>query len=209
VAAALSANGGEPLRLYFIRHGETAWALSGQHTGHANIPLTSHGEDEARGLAPYLQTISFTGILVSPLQRALHTCELAGLSATAEIDPDLAEWDCGDYEGVYSVDIRHSRPDWDILKDGCPNGESPAQILIRADRLIKRLRCLSGNIALFSHGQFGCVLAARWIGQPLIEARHFLLNTASISILTYRQDDIFTPAIGLWNCCGDMNSATM
>ena len=171
--------------LYLIRHGETEWSLSGQHTGRTDIPLTARGEDEARELGQCLRAIPFARVLTSPRQRARRTCELAGLGPAAEIEPDLAEWDYGDYEGQRSVDIRKGRPDWNLFRDGCPNGEMPAQVSDRADRLIARLRALDGNVALFSHGQFGCVLAARWIGLPVVEAQHFLLGTASLSILGY------------------------
>lgn len=125
---------------------------------------TASGEDEARHLAPRLHTMHFTYVLTSPRQRARRTCELAGLGTSAEVEQDLAEWDYGDYEGRRSVDIREERPGWNLFRDGCPGGESPVQIGERADRLITRLRTLSGRIALFSHGQFGAVLAARWIG---------------------------------------------
>ena len=131
-----------PLRLYLIRHGETEWSLSGQHTGRTDISLTVRGEDEAKELALRLQAIPFAHVLTSPRQRARRTCELVGLGPAAEIDPDLAEWDYGDYEGVRSVDIRKTRADWNLFRDGCPNGETPAQVSARADRLIARLRGL-------------------------------------------------------------------
>ena len=150
------------LHLYLIRHGETEWALSGQHTGRTDIPLTANGEDEARELGRHLRDIRFAHVLTSPLKRARQTCELVGLDKVAEIEPDLAEWDYGDYEGKRSVDIRKGRPDWNVFRDGCPHGEMPAQVSERADRLIARLRTLDGKVALFSHGQFGGVLAARW-----------------------------------------------
>jgi probable phosphoglycerate mutase len=187
------------LRLYLIRHGETAWSLSGQHTGRTDIPLTARGENEAKGLAWRLQAIPFAHVLTSPRQRARRTCELVGLGPAAEIEPDLAEWDYGDYEGVPSVDIRKTHADWNLFRDGCPNGETPAQVSARADRLIARLRELDGNVALFSHGQFGCVLAARWIGLPPIEAQHFALGTASVSILGCDPHHPKVPVIALWN----------
>ena len=114
------------LQLYFIRHGETAWSLSGQHTGRTDIPLTAHGEDEARGLEPCLRAIEFARVLTSPLQRARRTCELAGLGSSAGIEPDLAEWDYGDYEGQLSANFCKERPDWNLFRDGCPGGETPA-----------------------------------------------------------------------------------
>jgi probable phosphoglycerate mutase len=188
-----------PLRLYLIRHGETAWSLSHQHTSRTDIPLTEQGEYEARQLEERLRATRFIRVFTSPMQRAQWTCALAGLAAVAEIESDLAEWDYGNYEGKCSVDIRRERPDWNIFRDGCPQGEMPAQVSDRADRLIARLRALDGNIALFSHGQFGCILAARWIGLPVMEGPHFLLGTASLSILGYDPDHSEVPVIALWN----------
>ena len=187
------------LHLYFIRHGETEWSLSSRHTGRTDIPLTANGENEIRKLGRHLRDISFAHVLTSPLQRARKTCELVGLDKTSKIEPDLAEWDYGDYEGQRSVDIRKVRPDWDVFRDGCPHGETPAQISDRADRLIVHLRTLDGNVALFSHGQFGGVLAARWIGLALVEAQHFPLHTASLSIFTFDSHHPTIPVIALWN----------
>jgi glucose-6-phosphate isomerase len=187
------------LRLYLIRHGETEWALSGRHTGRTDIPLTPNGEDEVRELGKHLLGISFAQVLTSPLKRAQQTCALAGLDKTPEIEPDLAEWDYGDYEGRRSVDIRKERPDWNVYRDGCPRGEMPAQVSARADRLFDRLRVLDGNIALFSHGQFGCVLAARWLGLAVAEAQHFTLGTASLSIFAFNPHHPGVPVIALWN----------
>ncbi len=187
------------LSLYLIRHGETAWSLSGQHTGRTDIPLTAQGEDEARELTPWLRPIGFTRVLTSPRQRARRTCALAGLGGQAEIEPDLQEWDYGDYEGRLSSDIHRQRPGWDVFQDGCPGGEMPAQVAARADRLIERLCAMDGNVALFSHGEFGLALAARWIGIPVVEAQHFLLGTASLSILSYNPAHPETRVIALWN----------
>jgi probable phosphoglycerate mutase len=187
------------LNLYLIRHGETEWSLTRQHTGRTDIPLTANGKNEARELGPHLQGISFSHILTSPLKRALITCKLVALNGVPEIEADLAEWNYGDYEGRQSVHIKQVRPGWDIFRDGCPNGEIPAQVLARADRLIARLRKLDGNIALFSHGQFGGVLGVRWIGMPLDCARHFPLGAASVSILGYDPDHPEVPVISLWN----------
>jgi broad specificity phosphatase PhoE len=186
-------------RIYLIRHGETEWSLYGQHTGRTDIPLTARGEDAARELGQRLRDIPFARVLTSPQQRARRTCELAGLGSMAEIEPDLAEWDYGDYEGQRSADIHKGRPDWNLFRDGCPHGEMPAQVSDRADRLIVRLRSLEGNIALFSHGHFGRVLAARWIGLPVGEAQRFLLDTASLGILGYEYNRVGSPVIALWN----------
>jgi broad specificity phosphatase PhoE len=185
--------------LYLIRHGETAWSISGQHTGRTDIPLTAQGERDARALAKGLRAVRFSRVFTSPRQRARRTCELVGLDAATDIDPDLAEWDYGEYEGERSADIRKRRPDWNLFREGCPHGESPADVSDRADRLITQLRALQGNIAVFSHGHFGRVLAARWIGLPVIQAQHFLLSTASVSILAYEQRSSEEPAIVLWN----------
>ncbi len=194
-----------PPRLFLIRHGETAWAVSRQHTGRTDIPLTEKGEQEARDLAHRLHAIDFSHVFTSPRLRARRTCELAGVATHAQVDPNLAEWDYGDYEGRRSVDIRKERPDWNIFRDGCPHGELPTQVSDRADRLIARLRALEGNIALFSHGQFGCTFAARWIGLPVIDSPHFLLGTASLSILGYDPDHPAIPVIALWNSCSSQN----
>ena len=188
-----------PLHLYLLRHGETEWALSSRHTGRTDIPLTANGEDEARKLGKRLRNIRFSHVLTSPLKRARQTCELAGLDNVPEIEPDLAEWDYGDYEGKRSTDIREGRPSWSVFRDGCPHGEMPAQVSERADRLIARLRTLDGKVALFSHGQFGGVLAARWIGLPLDEARHFPLGTASLGIFSFNPQHPEVPVIALWN----------
>jgi probable phosphoglycerate mutase len=195
----MKANKSGTLRLYLIRHGETEWSRSGRHTGRTAIPLTPSGEDEARELGKHLRDISFAQVLTSPLRRAVQTCSLAGLDKNPEIEPDLAEWDYGDYEGQRSVDILEERPDWNVYRDGCPGGEMPAQVSARADRLISRLLKLDGNIALFAHGQFGSVLAARWIGLAVAEAEHFMLGTASLSILAFDPHHAGVPVIALWN----------
>jgi probable phosphoglycerate mutase len=186
-------------RLYLIRHGETAWSISGQHTGRTDILLTARGEQDARELGERLRAMKFNRVFTSPLQRARRTCDLAGLGSAVEIEPDLREWDYGDYEGRRSMDIRGRRPDWNLFRDGCPNGESPSQISDRADRVVARLRALEGDIAIFSHGHFGRVLAVRWMGLPIAQARHLLLSTASLGILGYDHNRVEEPAIVLWN----------
>jgi broad specificity phosphatase PhoE len=184
------------LELYLIRHGETEWSSSGRHTGRTEIPLTSAGEKSAAWLSPRLATIQFTHVFVSPRARARRTCELAGLSAPAVVEPDLAEWDYGDYEGLRTAEILKARPGWNLFIDGCPNGESPLQVSERADRLLSRLRALDGNVALFSHGHFGRVLGTRWIGLPVAEADRLQLDTASLGILGQEHG---IPVIKLWN----------
>ena len=187
------------LSLYLIRHGETEWSLSGQHTGTTDIPLTPQGEDEARALRPWISQIAFSHVLTSPRQRARTTCALVGLGGQAEIEPNLAEWDYGDYEGKLSSDIRKERPDWNIFCDGCPHGEMPTDVSARADRLIARLTAMSGNVALFSHGHFGLSLAARWIGQGIEQGQQFQLDTGSLSLLSSNPSRANRHVIALWN----------
>jgi broad specificity phosphatase PhoE len=192
-----------PAQIFLIRHGETAWSKSGQHTGRTDLPLNEQGEQEARTLVERLRATTFTRVFTSPRQRARRTCELAGLGAAAEVEPDLAEWDYGDYEGLRTAEIFKLQPDWNLFRDGCPHGEMPAEISGRADRLIARLRALEGNVALFSHGHFGRVLAARWIGLPVGAAQRFLLGTASVSVLGYEHDNVAEPVIASWNAVAD------
>ena len=186
-------------RIHLVRHGETEWSLAGRHTGRTDLALTERGVQDARDLAGRLGVIAFSRVLTSPLLRARRTCEFAGLAAAAEVELDAVEWDYGDYEGLKLGDIRKERPDWSIFRDGCPRGESPAQITERADRLIALLRTMTGNIALFSHGHLGRVLGVRWIGLPIDQAQHVLLGTASISILGFGHDRTDEPAIVEWN----------
>jgi len=187
------------VRLYLIRHGETEWSLSGRHTSRTDLSLTAKGADAARELAPWLRGVPFAHMLTSPLRRARQTCELAGLGAAAETALELSEWDYGDYEGLRSADIHKDRPDWDVFQDGCPHGEAPQQVSDRADRLIASLHGTDGDIALFSHGQFGCVLAARWIGLAAAEGQHLSLGPASLSILGHRPGYPGVRSIALWN----------
>jgi broad specificity phosphatase PhoE len=186
-------------RLILVRHGETEWSRSGQHTGRSDIPLTERGEDEARNLSVSLRDARFSHVLTSPRQRARRTCELAGLGSSAVVEPDLAEWNYGDYEGKRSADIRKMRPDWNIFRDGCPGGEATMQVSDRADRLIQRLSGVDGDIALFFHGQFGCVVAARWIGRPVVEAQHFAFGPAAIGILGHSPSHPDIRVIAMWN----------
>ena len=187
------------LRIFFIRHGETEWALTGQHTGREDIALTTKGELEARQLGERIRDIEFHYVFMSPLLRATQTCLLAGLGGIATVDAGLIEWHNGDYEGKTHKEIEALQPGWNLFRDGCPNGESPSEILSRADALIDRLRKMNGNIALFSHGHFGRVLGARWIGQDIALGQYLLLNTVSLSILGYEHENESRPAIVLWN----------
>ncbi|MEO7026682.1 MAG: histidine phosphatase family protein [Caulobacteraceae bacterium] len=188
------------LRLHLIRHGETAWSLTGKHTGRTDLALTTQGEGRARLLKPLLDAIRFEAVFTSPALRARRTRELAGPALPAAVvEPDLAEWDYGNYEGKTSREIWKDRPGWDCYRDGCPGGESPGDVSNRADRLIARLCRLSGNIALFSHGEFGCALAARWIGSPVAQGEHLVLETASLSILGLNPAHPGLRVIVVWN----------
>ncbi len=187
------------LRIYVVRHGETAWSRSGQHTGRTDLPLTEPGEAEAKALAPWLRGIHFGHVLTSPLRRARRTCELAGLGRKVEVNADLEEWNYGKYEGLTSSAIHQDRPDWSIYRDGAPAGETPDEVSSRADHLIAHLATLHGNIAVFTHGQFATVLGVRWVGLAVIEAQHFSLGTASLSILGYNPNHPGIRVIALWN----------
>lgn len=183
-------------KVYLIRHGETEWSLNGRHTGVTDLPLTENGRAVAARLRPLLANESFALVLVSPLQRARDTCELAGLGARAVIDPSLREWNYGEYEGLTPQEIRARRPDWLIFRDGCPGGETPAEIGARVDRVIARVRDTPGNVALFAHGHLFRVLVARWIGLPPSGGQCFLLATATLNVLGYYEG---SPAIEIWN----------
>jgi broad specificity phosphatase PhoE len=189
-----------------VRHGETAWSLSGQHTGLTDLPLTERGEQNARLLAPRLREFKFAKVFASPLQRAARTCELAGFGGQAETDRDLVEWNYGDYEGLRTAEIHARRPDWQLFRDGCPGGESLDQISARADRVVKRLRDVNGNVLVFSSGHFLRVLAARWLGLEVSGGRFFVLSTASLSVLGY-ENNLSQPAIKLWNDTSHLVSA--
>jgi len=184
--------------VYLARHGETAWSLSGQHTGHTDLPLTERGERNARRLEDRLRGLTFARVFTSPLQRAARTCELAGFKSLAEFNRDLVEWDYGKYEGRRTVEIHAERPDWQLFRDGCPGGESPDQIGARADRVVSRVRAVQGNVLLFSSGHFLRTLAARWLGLEPAAGARFLLSTASLSVLGY-EHNLSQPAIQLWN----------
>jgi broad specificity phosphatase PhoE len=185
-------------RLFVARHGETAWSLSGQHTGRTDLPLTERGEANARRLASRLAGRSFARVLTSPLRRAARTCELAGFVAVAERDVDLLEWDYGAYEGRRSVEIRAERPDWDLFRDGCPGGETAEQVGVRADRVVNRVRAIEGDVLLFSSSHLLRVLAARWLGLAPQNARSFVLDTTGFGALGYEHSRK-EPAIHLWN----------
>jgi probable phosphoglycerate mutase len=183
-------------KVYLLRHGETEWSRSGQHTGITDIPLTAHGRKVAKLLDEVLAKETFALVLTSPLQRARETCELAGLGERAEIDRDLIEWNYGEYEGLTPEQIHAKAPGWMLFSDGCPGGESPGQVGARVDRLIARVRAVEGHVALFAHGHIFRVFAARWLGLPVEAGCHFLLDTATLNILSYYRN---IPAVKRWN----------
>ena len=184
--------------IYLVRHGETEWSASGKHTGRTDIPLTAAGEAAARGVADRLKGLSFEAVWSSPSQRAFNTCTLAGFGATAFKKDDLQEWDYGAYEGVRTKEILAKRPGWQLFRDGCPGGETAADVGARADTIIAGLRAIEGSVLVFSSSHFLRVLAARWLGLPPEGGAHFVLDTASISILGY-EHDLTEPVIRKWN----------
>jgi broad specificity phosphatase PhoE len=189
----------EPLPLvYLARHGETAWSASGQHTGRTDLPLTERGEEQARALAGRLRGLAFAKILTSPSQRAIRTCELAGFGPVGEVEPDLAEWNYGDYEGRRTADILVERRGWELFSDGAPGGETPEQVGARADRVIARIRAVHGNALIVSSAHISRVVAARWLGLPPAGGRYFVLSTASLGMLGY-EHNAAEPVIRLWN----------
>jgi probable phosphoglycerate mutase len=195
----MSAERSELPVIYVARHGDTAWSVTGQHTGLTDLPLTSEGEEHARGLRERLKNIVFAKVFTSPLRRARSTCALAGFSSVAEIENDLVEWDYGKYEGLRSAEIHAERPDWDLFRDGAPGGETPAQVAERADNVWARIRSVEGNVLLFSRGHFIRVLATRWIGlAPSWHCNSFVLGTASLSVFGYDRD-LLRPVVQLWN----------
>jgi len=182
--------------VFLIRHGETEWSLNGRHTGRSDIPLTENGRQVARLWQPYAAVRKFALVLSSPLQRARQTCELAGLDAQAQIDDDLREWNYGDYEGLTPQQIRNAQPEWLLFRDGCPGGESPEQVGARVDRVIARIRGVQGDVAVFAHGHLLRVFAARWLGLPAPAGSHFLLETATLCVLSSYHG---VPALKRWN----------
>ncbi len=191
--------------VYLARHGETAWSLSGQHTGLTDLPLTERGEAAARALGRRLAGMSFSVVLTSPLQRARRTCELAGFGAVAQEEPGLVEWNYGDYEGLTTREILARRPGWQLFRDGCPGGESPEEAGARADRVIARVRAAGGNVLVFSSGHILRVLGTRWLGMPPGGGRYFLLATASLSALSY-EHGMDEPVHKLWNDTGHLTA---
>lgn len=184
------------MNLFCIRHGETEWSLSGQHTGVTDIPLTDNGRQLARRLEPVLSRHSFALVLVSPLQRARETCKLAGLAEKAIVMPDLAEWNYGRYEALTPAQIHEENPGWMLFRDGSPGGETPEEVGLRVDRVIARALEADGDVALFAHGHVLRTLTARWIGLPPGEGKRFLLGTGTLCILGFYRD---VRAVNVWN----------
>lgn len=183
-------------KIYVVRHGETEWSLSGQHTGTTDIPLTEKGREMAKAFKPFFANLDLALVLTSPLERARVTCELAGLGAQSKIDRNLMEWNYGQYEGLTIKEIQKKSPDWMIFRDGCPGGESPEQVANRADQVIARIQKTDGNVALFAHGHILKVFVARWLGLPAEAGCHFILDTGTLSILSYYRG---CTTIELWN----------
>ena len=183
-------------RVFLIRHGETEWTIAGRHTGRTDIPLTANGERLSRRLAPVFARQPVAAVLTSPLQRARTTCELVGFGDRMTLDPDLMEWDYGEYEGLTNAEITGMAPGWLLFEHGCPGGESPAQVAARADRVIARAQRVDGDVLLFGHGHLFRVLVARWLEWPAANGRHFLLDPATVSVLTFQRG---SPAVERWN----------
>ena len=172
-------------KIYVVRHGETSWSLSGQHTGVTDIPLTEKGKEMAKRFKPFLAKENLSLVLTSPLERAQMTCKLAGLGDQSKIEPNLMEWNYGRYEGLTTEEIHVQSPNWMIFRDGCPEGESPKQVADRADQVIARIQGTKGDVALFAHGHILKVFVARWLGLPAEAGCHFILDTGTLSILSY------------------------
>ncbi|MBZ9895516.1 MULTISPECIES: histidine phosphatase family protein [unclassified Mesorhizobium] len=185
-------------QIHLVRHGETAWSLSGQHTGRTDMPLTAAGEAAARGVADRLKGLRFSAVWSSPSQRAYNTSLLAGFGAQSIKMDDLQEWDYGAYEGRTTREILAERPGWNVFRDGCPQGETAADVGARADRIIDRLREANADMLIFSSAHFLRVLTARWLGLPPQDGALFVLDTASISVLGY-EHDLGEPVVRKWN----------
>ncbi len=186
-------------KIFLIRHGTTDWAAAGRHTSRTDRPLSPEGARHAAGLREMLREIKFSRVLTSPLERARQTCELAGLAATAQLDPDLHEWDYGAYEGLTTAEIRAARPEWNLFHDGCPDGESVEQVAQRADRVLAGLRPAGGITAVFSHGHFLRALAMRWIDLPVSAGEHFAFDPAAVGVLGFEHAGSKIPALCQWN----------
>jgi probable phosphoglycerate mutase len=183
-------------RVVVVRHGETEWSASGQHTSRTDLPLTDEGRRRAEGLAGALTEWSFAVVLSSPLRRARETCEIAGFASRAELDDDLREWSYGEYEGLTTPEIRERDPGWSLWRDGCPGGEQPADVAARADRVLARLATAGGDCLVFAHGHVLRVLAARWVSLEAAFGARLALGAGAISVLGHERD---TRVIERWN----------
>ena len=183
-------------KVVLIRHGETEWALEGRHTSFTDLPLTKKGREEAGLLQTALNSWQFKQVFSSPLKRARETCELAGLSDGVSVEPDLSEWNYGRFEGLTTDQIQTEMPDWDVFEQGCPEGDSPANVSERVDRVIEKIRAIDGDVAVFSHGHLSRVFATRWINLPVEDSHMFVLDTATLNVLGAYHD---APAIVIWN----------
>jgi len=189
-----------PLQLVLVRHGETEWSKNRKHTGRTDLPLTEDGEAEARKVKPLLEGRGFTKVISSPLSRALETCRLAGLGDEVETNDELLEWDYGEYEGITTVEIRETRPDWVLWRDGCPGGETADDVGARCDRLLAELESESGDVAIFGHGHTLRILTARWLELPAAAGARFVLGTATLSVLGWEHE---------WHAIRTWNAATL
>jgi broad specificity phosphatase PhoE len=194
--------------IYLARHGETAWTVTGQYTGVTDLPLTMHGEQNARALGERLRGLRFARVFTGPLQRVRRTCELAGFAAEAEVDCDLMEWNYGEYDGLLISEILARRPGWQLFRDGCPGGESPEQIGARARRFLERVRNIQGDVLVFSSSHLLRVFTAEWLGIGVAAGRCFLLSTASVSTLGY-EHNLSEPVISLWNDTSHLNKVEL
>jgi probable phosphoglycerate mutase len=183
-------------RIVVVRHGETDWSLSGQHTSRTDLALTDDGRKRAEALPDLLSRYSFSLVLSSPLRRALETCEIAGFGDVVDLDDDLREWDYGEYEGLTTPQIRETHPDWNLWRDGCPGGESPPQVGTRADRVLARLASADGDALAFAHGHILRVVTARWAEMEVAEGARFKLGAGAIGVLGHERE---TRAIEHWN----------
>ena len=183
-------------KVVLIRHGETEWALAGRHTSFTDLPLTEKGREEAGLLQRALKGWQFKQVFSSPLKRARETCELAGVADGVIVDPDLSEWNYGRFEGLTTDQIQKEMPDWDLFEQGCPEGDSPAMVAARVDRVIQKVRAIDGDVAVFSHGHLSRVFATRWINLPVEDSHMFVLDTATLNVLGAYHD---APAIVIWN----------
>jgi broad specificity phosphatase PhoE len=186
-------------KLYLARHGDTAWTDSHQHTGRTDLPLNERGEEHARQLGELLRGFSFARVFTSPLQRASTTCELAGFRAGAEVDRDLIEWDYGRFEGKLTSDVQKEQPGWELYRDGCPDGESPGDVAVRADRFLARVYGSNGDVLAFSSGHIIRMIAARWLGLPPADGRFFFCDPASVGVLGFEHNSREQPVLRLWN----------